>query len=207
MIIAIDGPAASGKGTLSKGVASALGLPCLDTGLLYRAVAHAVVSQGRPFDDASAAERAALALELERLPPDPELRTSELDEGASIVSAHPGVRRALLDAQITFSRKPGGAVLDGRDIGTTICPDADVKVFVTADPEIRARRRHADLSRISPDIPFEFVMRDIRRRDERDSSRGTSPLKRAPDATVIDTGTMGPADCLAAVLDLVRAKA
>ncbi len=200
MIIAIDGPAASGKGTLAKRLAAAFGLPHLDTGLLYRAVALSLADDGIPASDAEAALARARGLDVAGLPDESLLRRADLGEGASVVSAHPAVRAALLDAQRRFAASPGGAVLDGRDIGTVICPQADVKVFVVADPATRAARRHADLSRLTPGLAYGTVLADILRRDERDSTRGDAPLARATDAILVDTTDMGPDAALAFVL-------
>lgn len=186
MIIAIDGPAASGKGTLGKRLAEHFGFAHLDTGLLYRGVARALIDAGLPLDDADAAARAAEALDLARLDED-RLRGAEMGEAASVVAAFPGVRAALVDLQRRFARRPEGAVLDGRDIGTAICPDADVKIFVTASPEERATRRHRELVRRGEDMGFETVLADIRRRDARDSGRASAPLRAAEDARLLDT--------------------
>jgi len=204
VIIAIDGPAASGKGTLARGLADRFGLPHLDTGKLYRAVALALSDRGFPADDAAAALRAAEALDVSALPEDALLRRADLGEGASVVSAHPAVRSALLAAQRAFAARPGGAVLDGRDIGTVVCPGADLKVFVVADPEVRARRRHADLARGEPGLSFEAVLEEILRRDARDSSRADAPLACAPDAVVVDTTALSPADAVEAALSAFR---
>jgi cytidylate kinase len=200
MRIAIDGPAASGKGTLARSAAARLGLPHLDTGLLYRAVAHALFARGIPASDASAAELAAAGLDPDGMPPEDTLRLAHLGEGASVVSAHPGVRAALLGIQRAFADRPGGAVLDGRDIGSVVCPGAEIKVFVVADPEVRARRRHADLSRREPGLTLAAVLEDILRRDARDSGRGDAPLVRCPDALLVDTTHAGPEECLAQLL-------
>jgi CMP/dCMP kinase len=186
MIIAIDGPAASGKGTLAKRLAAHFGLPHLDTGLLYRAVARALLDFDHPLTDEKAAVRAAQALDLAHLD-DGRLRGREMGEAASVVAAIPAVRAALVAWQRNFARRPEGAVLDGRDIGTVICPDADVKVFVTATPEERARRRFRELAGRGEDVTFEAVLDDIRRRDARDSGRSTAPLAAAPDARLLDT--------------------
>jgi cytidylate kinase len=189
MIIAIDGPAASGKGTLGARLAAHYGLSHLDTGLIYRAVAAGVRAQGRSLDDAAAA--AAVA---QRLAPadlcDPALRGRELGEAASVVAAFPAVREALLAFQRSFAARPGGAVLDGRDIGTVICPDADVKLFVTASAEVRARRRWEELCARGEDPAYDAILADIRRRDARDAGRATAPLKPAPDARLLDTSEM-----------------
>ena len=205
MRIAIDGPAASGKGTLAKAVAARLGLPYLDTGLLYRAVAHALHERGIPAGDAGAATHAAAGLDPSRMPPEEDLRLAHLGEGASIVSAHPGVRAALLGIQRDFAARPGGAVLDGRDIGSVVCPEAEVKVYVTADPAVRARRRHADLAVREPGVALDDVLADILRRDARDAGRGDAPLTRCPDAVVIDTTGAGREECLALLLDRIAA--
>ena len=189
MIIAIDGPAASGKGTLAKRLAQHYGLPHLDTGLLYRGVGRAVLDAGHDLSDEAAAREAASRLVLEALEED-RLRGPEMGEAASVVAAYPAVRALLLDAQRRFAAQPGGAVLDGRDIGTVIAPGAECKIFVTASPEERARRRHAELNRRGDAVTYEAVLADIRRRDERDSGRGTAPLVAAPDARLLDTTSL-----------------
>lgn len=204
MIVAIDGPAASGKGTLARMIARELGLPHLDTGLLYRAVAHALEIEGKPASDAAAAERVAWNLDLGSLPEERLLRSPTLGEGASVVSAHPGVREALLEAQRGFAAQPCGAVLDGRDIGTVICPQADLKIFVVADPRVRAERRLRDLRTYDPGISFETVLEEILKRDARDSGRGTAPLAKADDAMVIDTSELNPEQALAQALGALR---
>ncbi len=186
MIIAIDGPAASGKGTLSKRLAAHFGLPHLDTGLLYRGVARAMLDAGLPLEDAAAAARAARTLDLATLD-EARLRGAEMGEAASVVAAVPSVREALLDLQRRFAADPRGAVLDGRDIGTVICPDADVKIFVTASAEERARRRHRELAGRGEAVAFETVLDDIRRRDARDGGRSSAPLRAARDARLLDT--------------------
>jgi cytidylate kinase len=189
MIIAIDGPAASGKGTLAKRLAATFGLPHLDTGLLYRAVARAILDAGRDIGDGEAAACAARALRLDTLQ-ESRLRGREMGEAASVIAAVPEVRRALLQAQQTFARQPGGAVLDGRDIGTVICPDADAKLFVVASAEIRAHRRHLELQGRGEPSVFAEVLADIRRRDERDAGRGAAPLRPAADALILDTSVL-----------------
>jgi CMP/dCMP kinase len=189
VIVAIDGPAASGKGTLAKRMAAALGLPHLDTGLLYRAVARAVLDGGHAIEDRDAAVDAARRLALDGLD-EHRLRGREMGEAASIVAAVPDVRSALLEAQRSFAAQPAGAVLDGRDIGTVICPDADVKLFVVATAEIRAQRRHLELQGRGEASDFADVLADIRRRDERDAGRGAAPLKAAADATILDTSAL-----------------
>jgi cytidylate kinase len=202
MIIAIDGPAASGKGTLAKRIAQHFGLVCLDTGLLYRAVARDVVLAGAALEDETAAAAAALALDAASLD-DPKLRGPAAGDAASIVAKMPRVRGALLDYQRNFARHPGGAVLDGRDIGTVICPDADVKIFVTASTEERARRRHLEHQARGEDISYELILDDIRRRDARDSARDVAPLERAVDAVTIDTTLLDPDAAFAAALEVI----
>jgi cytidylate kinase len=203
MIIAIDGPAGSGKGTLAKRLAGHFGLPHLDTGLLYRGVALALIDQGLSLTDASAAARVAASLDIARLD-DPRLKGREMGDAASVVSAHQPVRDALLDLQRRFAAQPGGAVLDGRDIGTVICPGADAKLFVTATPEERARRRHGEfLSRNEP-AAFEVILADIRRRDERDTTRSAAPLRPADDAVILDTTSLDVDAAFRAALDIVE---
>ncbi len=189
MLIAIDGPAASGKGTLAKKLAAHLGLPHLDTGLLYRAVAFAVLEAGGDPRDAAVAEAAARRLDLSMLEDD-RLRGNAMSEAASLVAAIPAVREALLELQRDFARRPGGAVLDGRDIGSVIAPDADVKIFVTARPEIRARRRAAELASRGEPADEAAVLADILRRDARDGARSTAPLTVAPGARLLDTSEL-----------------
>ena len=186
-VIAVDGPAASGKGTIASRLARAYGLPFLDTGLLYRAVGLDVLSGGGDLGDAGAAEAAARALDPARLSDDPALTTGDAGEAASRVAGHPGVRAALLDLQQAFARQPAGAVLDGRDIGTVIAPDALAKLFVTATPETRARRRWLQLKARGDDIGFDEMLADILRRDERDAGRGSAPMVQAHDAVLLDT--------------------
>jgi cytidylate kinase len=189
VIIAIDGPAASGKGTLAKRLAAYYGLPHLDTGLLYRAVARELLDFGHPLEDEKAAVRAAQALDLGHLE-DARLRGRAMGEAASVVAAHPALRAALVDWQRAFAGRPEGAVLDGRDIGTVICPDADVKIFVTATPEERARRRFRELAGRGETASLESVLDDIRRRDARDAGRSTAPLRPADDARLLDTSNL-----------------
>ncbi|MCY1641834.1 (d)CMP kinase [Methylorubrum sp. SL192] len=186
LVIAIDGPAASGKGTLAKRLALHYGLPHLDTGLLYRAVALTLLDAGGDLDDAGAAARAASDLSAERLT-DPRLRERAMGEAASRVSSVPEVRAALLSWQRRFAEAAEGAVLDGRDIGTVVCPDARVKLFITAAPEERARRRHRELLGRGEETTLAAILADIRARDARDSSRAAAPLKAAEDAVVLDT--------------------
>jgi cytidylate kinase len=186
MIIAIDGPAASGKGTLGKRLAAHYGLRHLDTGLLYRAVAKAVIDSGHSPEDRAQATAAAHALDLAGFD-EVALKSQAVGEAASRVSAIPQVRAALLDLQRRFARQAPGAVLDGRDIGTVICPDADVKIFVTAEPEVRANRRALEFQARGEPVNQADVLADIRQRDERDSSRTIAPLRPAEDAHVLDT--------------------
>jgi CMP/dCMP kinase len=189
MIIAIDGPAASGKGTLAKRIAAHFGLHHLDTGLLYRAVARDVQRVGAALDDAERAAAAARALDPAELD-DPDLRKPGAGEAASIVARIPQVRAALLEFQRSFARRPPGAVLDGRDIGTAVCPDADVKIYVTATPEVRAERRYLEMQGRGEAATYEGVLADIRRRDQRDASRDTAPMRSADDAFLLDTSNL-----------------
>lgn len=189
MIIAIDGPAASGKGTLGKRLAAHYGLRHLDTGLLYRAVAQAVLESGHAVDDVARAVAAARALDPTQFD-EATLKSHAAGEAASVVSAIPQVRAALLRLQLDFAAVPPGAVLDGRDIGTVICPDADVKIFVTASSEVRAKRRAMEMRRLGQIADEATILADIRRRDERDSKRTVAPLKPAPDAHILDTSDL-----------------
>ena len=191
MIIAIDGPAASGKGTLAKRLAAHYGLAHLDSGLLYRAVAHAVKISGAALADVTAATTAARRLDLTRLN-ETELRGRDWGEAASVVAAFPPVREALLSLQRQFAARPGGAVIDGRDIGTVICPTADVKLFVTAAPEVRAERRYRELQERGEAAELDAILNDILARDARDMGRAVSPLAAAPDAVLLDTSALSP---------------
>jgi cytidylate kinase len=202
LVLAIDGPAASGKGTLAKRLAAHYALPHLDTGLIYRAAARAMLDAGLPLDDPAEAERSAAELDMAGFD-EGLLRGREMGEAASIVAAYPGVRAALSDLQRRFASKPEGAVLDGRDIGTVICPDASVKLFVTATPEVRAARRHRELSARGESVAYEDVLADIRRRDARDSGRADAPLAIAPDAHLLDTSALSIAESLAAAIRIV----
>ncbi len=190
MIIAIDGPAAAGKGTLARRIADALGYAHLDTGALYRAVGLAVRRAGNDPADADAALAAAKTLDPAGLS-DPALREEETGKAASIVSAHPAVRAALLDFQRQFAQRPPqnaqGAVVEGRDIGTVVCPDADVKLFIDADLEVRAARRLAELRQNDPDHKLDDIRAEMAARDERDRNRADSPLRPASDAHLLDT--------------------
>ncbi len=209
MIIAIDGPAASGKGTLSRRLAEALGFAHLDTGKLYRAVGHAVQQAGQDPSDAEAAEQAARALDVSRLS-HPDLTLDHVADAASKVAAIPGVRRALLDFQRGFAQTPPGgakgAVLDGRDIGTVICPDAPVKFYVTADVETRAQRRHKELLDRGEASIYARVLEELQARDERDRNRADAPLKAADDAITLDTSAMSPDAVLDRALRIIAEK-
>jgi cytidylate kinase len=189
LVIAVDGPAASGKGTIAKALARHYGLPHMDTGALYRAVGLAVLRRGGRPGDADAAEAAARALDLSLLE-DRALRDAATSEAASGVAVHPGVRQALFDLQRAFAAQPGGAVLDGRDIGTVIAPDATAKLFVTASPEVRATRRQAELASRGEVRSFDAVLDDVRRRDARDAGRDAAPLVQAADAALLDTSDL-----------------
>jgi cytidylate kinase len=204
MIIAIDGPAASGKGTLGKRLAGRYGLRHLDTGLIYRAVAKALLDAGHPLDDPDRATAAARALDPTAFD-EVALKRHAIGEAASIVSAIPQVRAALLAFQREFGRTPPGAVLDGRDIGTVIFPDADVKIFVAATPEVRAGRRAVELQAAGGNVNEADILADIRRRDERDSSRSAAPLKAAPDAHLLDTTHLDIDAAFRAAVDIVEA--
>ena len=205
MIITIDGPAASGKGTLARRLADHFKLPHLDTGLIYRAVAARVLAEGRPLDDIEAAVTAARAVDLGKLDRD-RLGGAALGEAASRVAAYPEVRTALLDLQRDFARRPGGAVLDGRDTGTVVCPAAEVKIYVTATPEARASRRHRELAGRGETLTPDEVIADIRRRDARDSGRASAPLKPAPDAVLLDTTDLDIEAAFQEVLRIIAAR-
>jgi CMP/dCMP kinase len=186
MMIAIDGPAASGKGTLARRLAAHYGLPHLDTGLLYRAVALSLLNQELPLDHETHAQQAAQSLDI-RMLSDPRLREARMGEAASIVAAIPQVRVALLAFQRSFAQKPEGAVLDGRDIGTAVCPDAHFKLFITASAEERARRRYLELHARGEPVVYEDILKAIKQRDARDAGRTNAPLSVAPDAYLLDT--------------------
>jgi len=196
--VAIDGPAAAGKGTIARAVADHFGFAYLDTGLLYRAVGQRMLDGEDPVE-AAAALRAA---DLDHL----DLRGAEAAQAASKVAVIPEVRAALLDFQRAFSRRMGGAVLDGRDIGTVICPEAEVKLYVTASDETRAARRHKELIDRGREISFDEVLAELRERDARDSERATAPLKPAEDAVLIDTSDMTIEQALAAAIAAIKAK-
>ncbi|HWA60314.1 MAG TPA: (d)CMP kinase [Caulobacteraceae bacterium] len=188
-VIAVDGPAASGKGTIAVRLGETYGLPVLDTGLLYRAVGVGTLRAGGSLDDEAAAAAVARRLDLTHLE-DPDLRTRAAGEAASRVAVHPAVRQALLDFQRGFAARPGGAVLDGRDIGTVIAPDAPAKLYVTASPEVRAERRWKQLTGQGEAVAYEDILADIRRRDERDGGRDAAPMRPAEDAVLLDTSEM-----------------
>ena len=204
MILAIDGPAASGKGTLGKRLADRFGLRHLDTGLLYRAVAKALRDTGAPPDDRDAAVLAARTLDIAGLD-EIELKARGLGEVASIVSTIPEVRAALVELQRTFAIAPPGAVLDGRDIGTVICPNADVKIFVDAAPEIRARRRTVELTSKGEAADEAAILADILRRDARDRGRAVAPLVAAADAHLLDTTHLDIDAAFRAAVDIIEA--
>jgi cytidylate kinase len=202
MIIAVDGPAASGKGTIARALAAHFGLPHMDTGLLYRATALNLLEVGGDPESEFAAARATdlsqISLE------DSELKTETVGGIASRISAYPLVREALIERQRAFAAQAGGAVLDGRDIGTVIAPGAEIKLFVTARPEVRAQRRFAELRAAGMDIHFTDVLADIHARDERDTGRAAAPLVQAADAILLDTSDMGPDEAVAAAIAAVE---
>jgi cytidylate kinase len=203
MIIAIDGPAASGKGTLARRLAAHYGLPHLDTGLLYRATARVLLDEGSRLDDVEAAVRSARGLALLEFEED-RLRGREMGEAASVVAAIPPVREALIDMQRAFAGRPPGAVLDGRDIGTVIAPEATVKIFVTASPDARAQRRALELRGRGEKVDYASILEDIKKRDKRDSERVLAPLKPASDAHLLDTTDMNIEAAFAAALKFVE---
>jgi CMP/dCMP kinase len=201
IVIAVDGPAASGKGTIARAIANHFGLPLMDTGLLYRAVALNLWRWGGDPGNEFEALRACGDLGFD--PDDPELRSEPVSRFASAISAYPSVRAALLERQQDFAQQPGGAVLDGRDIGTVIAPDADVKLFVTASPEVRAQRRVLELLERGMPAHFEDVLADIRARDERDANREFAPLKKAADALLLDTSQLDREQSIAEAIRMV----
>lgn len=203
MIIAVDGPAASGKGTIARALARHYDLPHLDTGLLYRAVAATVLRH--ELNPAKEADAVAACDFDDLLLADPALRDDEIGKVASVVSAHPLVRAALLQRQKRFAAQEDGAVLDGRDIGTVIAPNADAKLFVKATPTIRARRRHTELQAHGSSLTFDQVLADIRARDQRDSTRSTAPLIAAADAATLDTSFLSIDAAVQKAIDLVEA--
>lgn len=205
MIIAVDGPAAAGKGTLARRLAQHFGLAFLDTGALYRAAALRALESGGDPADPAVAEAAARRVSPEDAG-DPRLREERVARAASIVSAIPGVRAALLQFQRDFAARPPGAVLDGRDIGTVVCPDADVKIYVTASLEARAERRFQELRRAGETVIYERVLQDMKDRDERDSARRTAPLRPADDAIVLDTTDLDAEATFQAALAVIEKK-
>jgi cytidylate kinase len=204
MIIAIDGPAASGKGTLAKRLAAHYGLRHLDTGVIYRAVAYALINAGVDPKDEALAVKAARELDPETFE-NPALKSQKVGTAASVISAIPRVREALVEFQRQFAVKPPGAVLDGRDIGTVICPDAEVKIFVVADPRIRARRRTLEARSRGEEADEAAVLADILARDERDQNRAVAPLKPAKDAYLLDNSNLDIEGGVRAAIDIVEA--
>ncbi|MBO6765477.1 (d)CMP kinase [Maricaulis sp.] len=203
MIIAVDGPLASGKGTIARALADHFGLPHLDTGSLYRATGLAVIEAGIDPEDAEACARLAAQLDLAAIDED-RIRTAEAGSMASRVAAIPQVREALFDLQRAFATQPGGAILDGRDIGTVICPDAEVKLFVTADAETRARRRWEELRAKGETLNFETMLEQTRERDARDAERTDAPMKPADDATLLDTSSLSIDAAVATAIRIVE---
>ena len=202
MIIAVDGPTASGKGTIARALAARFGLPHLDTGLLYRAVGRQVLLDGGDPDDAG--DALAATTFPDGLLLDPALRSEDAGGLASRVSVHASVRQALYERQRAFALQPGGAVLDGRDIGTVIAPDADVKLYVTASVEARALRRWKEMQARGERRTLAEIEADLRRRDERDRTRAEAPLRAADDAVILDTSGLGAAEAAAAAIELVE---
>lgn len=202
MIIAVDGPTASGKGTIAKALARHFGLPHLDTGLLYRAVGRQVFLDGGDPDDGG--DALAAASFPDSLLDDPQLRDEETGGLASRVSVHPALRQALFERQRAFATQEGGAVLDGRDIGTVIAPEADAKLFVTASVEARAQRRFLEMRERGAGVTLLEIRDDLRRRDERDRNRAVAPLVPAEDAMVIDTSALGKEEAIAAAIEAVK---
>lgn len=206
LIIAIDGPAASGKGTLARRLAAHYGIPHLDTGLTYRATAKALLDAGAPLDDESRAAQAAQLLDLAAMDRKT-LARHEIGEAASKVAVMPAVRKALVQAQQRFAKSGNGAILDGRDIGTVVCPDATVKLYVIASPGIRAGRRYEEIIQAGGDAVYDDILADIRRRDERDMGRADSPLKPAEDAHLLDTSEMTIEAAFTKAVELIDAAA
>jgi cytidylate kinase len=204
MIIAIDGPAASGKGTLAKRLAAHYGFHHLDTGVIYRAVAHALIKAGADLNDEALAVNAAMALDPGTLD-NPALKSHEIGTAASVVSAIPRVREVLVEFQRKFAARPPGAVLDGRDIGTVICPGADVKIFVVADPRTRAHRRTLEARSRGEEADEAAILADILARDERDQNRPVAPLKPAKDAYLLDNSNLDIEGGVRAAIDIVEA--
>ena len=204
MIIAIDGPAASGKGTLAKRLAEHYGYRHLDTGAIYRAVAYALISRGADLADEAAAVRAARGLDPQTFD-NPELKSHQVGTAASVVSAYPEVREVLLNFQRQFAAHPPGAVLDGRDIGTVICPNADVKIFVVADPGVRARRRTLEAQARGETADEAAILADILARDDRDRNRAVAPLQPAADAYLLDNSHLDIEGGVRAAIDIIEA--
>jgi CMP/dCMP kinase len=202
MIIAVDGPSAAGKGTVAKAIAKHLGYHFLDTGSLYRMVGLAMLNAGKTADDVKAAVKFAETLEPSSVV-DKELRTEVVAAMASQVAAIPEVRQALLEFQRQFAKREPGAVLDGRDIGTVVCPDADLKFFVTASTQVRAHRRLAELKTLGVRTDYTAVLEDVMARDERDANRTTAPTKPADDAIMIDTSELDREEVIAAVMGVI----
>ncbi|WP_417495162.1 (d)CMP kinase [Maricaulis sp.] len=203
MIIAVDGPLASGKGTIAKALARHFGLPHLDTGSLYRATAVAVIDAAIDPADAAAAAGAARALDGTAID-ESRIRTADAGAMASRVAALPAVRAALYELQRDFAGQPGGAILDGRDIGTVICPDARVKLYVTANAETRADRRWRELAAKGDPISYETVLAQTRERDARDAERADAPMRPADDATLLDTSSLSIDAAIAAAIQIVE---
>jgi cytidylate kinase len=203
-VIAVDGPAASGKGTISVRLGEAFGFPVLDSGLLYRGVAAKLLAEGGDLDDAVQAGEVAARLDVEALG-DPALRTRAAGEAASRVAAYPEVRAALIAFQRAFAAREPGAVIDGRDIGTVIAPEASAKLFVTASPEARAERRFKQLAAAGEAITYAEILSDIERRDARDGDRSASPMRRAADAVLLDTTDLGIDEAFDAARRIVEA--
>lgn len=201
--VAIDGPAAAGKGTISRAVAEAFGFSYLDTGSLYRAVGVKALEIGRGVIDPTVAAKVAGSLSDTDIARD-DLRTAMAGQAASKVAALPEVRAALLEFQKTYARRDGGAVLDGRDIGTVICPEAEVKIYVTASDEVRAERRHKELVVNKPELTVEQVLSDLQARDARDASRDAAPMRAADDALLLDTTKLSIDAAVAEALALIQ---
>lgn len=203
MIIAVDGPLAAGKGTIARALSRTFGLPYLDTGSLYRATALRVLDAGEDPTDEAAAVQAAKSLDVTAIDED-RIRTAEVGVAASQVAKQQPVRDALFDVQRAFATQPGGAILDGRDIGTVICPDAEVKLFVTADPETRARRRQTELNAKGDPITFEQMLAQTLERDARDAQRSDAPMRKAEDATLLDTSSLSIDAAIAEAVRIVE---
>lgn len=202
MLIAMDGPAASGKGTLAKKLAEHYRLGHLDTGSLYRAVARDMLAADKPLDDEQVATETAARIDAATLQ-DPALRTPQVGEAAAVVAKIPGVRKALVEYQRAFARRAEGAVIEGRDIGTVVCPEADVKLFIEASSRVRAERRHKELIENGHDISYEEILAQIEARDAADRSRAISPMKAADDALLLDTSDLGIEAAFEAAVKLI----